>query len=102
LISRRDADQKGSDLLQRAGARSDAQARSIVPIAPWLKGLTGKVIGYRAPTSAKTRAAGGPDYFEKPVADLGKSFEACLIDAGEAHPERRAHCAHDRRRAERG
>ena len=45
------------------------------------------MIRYRAPRSARTRAAGGPDYLEKPVADLGKSFEACLIEAGEAHPE---------------
>ncbi|WP_373928844.1 hypothetical protein QTN93_03120 [Sphingomonas aerolata] len=37
--------------------------RAIVPIcptlAPWLDGVTGKVIRYRTPTSAKTRAAGG-------------------------------------------
>lgn len=73
------------------GRTQTRKFRSIVPIAPtlapWLAGAKGRVIRYRAPYSAKARAEGAPEFFEKNVADIGKSFGACLIDAGRAHPE---------------
>lgn len=65
--------------------------RAIVPIcptlAPWLEGVRGKVIVYRAPTSAKTRAAGGPDFFERPTANIGNGFEGVLLAAHEMRPD---------------
>ena len=65
--------------------------RSIVPVAPtlapWLSGLKGRVVRYRAPYSEKARAAGAPEFLERDVADIGRAFEACLIDAGELHPD---------------
>lgn len=60
--------------------------RSIVPIcptlAPWLEGVTGKVITYRSPIAEKNRQPDGPAYFEKPCYDLGNSFDKCLVAAG--------------------
>lgn len=60
--------------------------RSIVPIcptlAPWLEGLSGKVITYRTPIAEKNRQPDGPAYFEKPCHDLGNSFDKCLVAAG--------------------
>lgn len=72
------------------GCQQTRKKRSVVPIAPtlkpWLEGLEGKVIRYRAPTTQATRDAGGPDYFERPTADLGNSFKACLVEAGDRFP----------------
>lgn len=82
---------KGLIFFNAPGREQTRKFRSIVPIAPtlapWFEGVTGKVIRYRALTSEATRAAGGPDYFEKPVADLGKSFAACVIEAGILRPD---------------
>lgn len=65
--------------------------RSIVPIcptlAPWLDGLTGKVIVYRVPTSEKTRAAGGPDFYERPTRDIANAFDGVLVEAHRRRPE---------------
>ncbi len=65
--------------------------RAIVPIcptlAPWLDGVTGKVIRYRTPTSAKTRAAGGPEWFERPTANIANGFEGVLLAAHAARPD---------------
>lgn len=63
-----------------------SKRRSIVPItptlAPWLEGIEGKVIRYRAEIAEKNREPGGPAYFERECHDLGNSFDACLIEAG--------------------
>ncbi len=65
--------------------------RAIVPIcptlAPWLDGVTGKVIRYRTTTSAKTRAAGGPEWFERPTANIANGFEGVLLAAHSARPD---------------
>ena len=65
--------------------------RAIVPIcptlAPWLDGVAGKVIRYRTPTSAKTRAAGGPEWFERPTANIANGFEGVLLAAHAARPD---------------
>lgn len=65
--------------------------RAIVPVcptlAPWLDGVTGKVIVYRVPTSEKTRAAGGPEWFERPTANIANAFEGVLLAAHQARPE---------------
>jgi site-specific recombinase XerD len=65
--------------------------RAIVPIcptlAPWLDGVTGKVIRYRTPTSAKTRAAGGAEWFERPTANIANGFEGVLLAAHTARPD---------------
>ncbi len=82
---------KGLIYFNAPGREQTRKRRSIVPIAPtlasWLEGVAGKVIRYRAPTTQETRNAGGPDFFERPTADLGNAFKACLVDAGEAHPK---------------
>ena len=65
--------------------------RAIVPIAPtlapWLSGITGRVIQYKAPYSEKARSAGAPEYFVRNVGDIGKAFEGCLVDAGLMQPD---------------
>jgi hypothetical protein len=65
--------------------------RAIVPIcptlAPWLDGLTGKIIRYRVPTSQKTRDAGGAEWFERPTSDIGNAFTGLLLAAYEARPD---------------
>lgn len=72
------------------GREQTSKRRTIVPIvptlAPWLEDLSGKVIRYRAATSEKSRAAGGPDFFERETKDVGRAFEACLIAAHMANP----------------
>lgn len=65
--------------------------RAIVPIcptlAPWLEGVTGKVIRYRVPTSEKTRAAGGAEFFERPTDDVGNAFAGVLKAAHQVRPD---------------
>lgn len=65
--------------------------RPIVPVAPslapWLEGVTGKVIRYRTPYSERARANGAPDFYERDVGNIRTAFSACLVDAGAAHPE---------------
>jgi integrase len=65
--------------------------RAIVPIAPtlapWLEGITGRVIQYKTAYSDKARAAGAPDFFVRNVGDIGRAFEACLVEAGLARPD---------------
>jgi site-specific recombinase XerD len=89
-----DADKQIKDGLiyfNAPGRQQTRKKRSVVPIAPtlkpWLEGLEGKVIRYRAPTTQATRDAGGPDFFERPTADLGNSFKACLVEAGNLYPQ---------------
>jgi integrase len=73
------------------GRLQTRKRRSIVPIcptlAPWLDGMTGKVIRYRVPTSKKTRSAGGPDFYERPTADIGNAFASTLVAAHMLQPE---------------
>lgn len=73
------------------GREQTRKRRSIVPIAPtlapWLEGITGKVISYAVPASKARIDAGYPAMFRYPVADVGKAFEKCLLDAGACHPE---------------
>lgn len=61
------------------GARQTKKRRSIVPIAPtlapWLEGITGKVIQYR------TEDKEG-NVHTKPTSSIKTAFEACLIEAG--------------------
>lgn len=64
-----------------------SKRRSIVPIAPtlapWLEGISGKVIKYRAEIAeAKWAKPGVPEYFERDCYDLGNAFDACLVEAG--------------------
>jgi len=64
-----------------------SKRRSIVPIAPtlapWLEGIDGKVIRYRAEIAAsKWSNPDVPEYFEKDCYDLGNAFDSCLIEAG--------------------
>ena len=69
------------------GRQQTRKRRSVVPIAPtlapWLTGLSGKVIRYRAMTARSTWVdPEQPEFVERPCYDLGKAFEACLIEAG--------------------
>ena len=68
-----------------------SKRRSVVPIAPtlapWLKGITGKVIKYRAELApAKWAAPDVPEFFERDCYDLGNAFDACLVEAGISRP----------------
>ena len=61
------------------GEPQTSKRRSIVPIAPtlapWLEGVKGKVIAFRA-----TREDGS--VLERPTASIKTAFEKCLIEAG--------------------
>jgi site-specific recombinase XerD len=65
--------------------------RAIVPIcptlAPWLEGVTGKIIRYRVPTSEKTRAATGKEFLERPTSDIGNAFAGVLKAAHTMRPD---------------
>ncbi len=67
-----------------------SKRRSVVPIAPtlapWLEGAEGKVIRYRAAIAEHRRVPGGPEYFERDCYDVGRAFNACLIEAGLSRP----------------
>lgn len=68
-----------------------SKRRSVVPIAPtlapWLDGIEGKVIRYRAETARrKWSDPDVPEYFERDCYDLGNAFDGCLIDAGLSRP----------------
>src|SRR3546814_3010250 len=68
-----------------------SKRRSIVPIAPtlapWLEGAAGKIIKYRAEIApAKWADPDEPEYFERDCYDLGKAFDACLVEAGLTRP----------------
>lgn len=82
---------KGLIYFNAPGREQTRKRRSVVPIAPtlapWLKGLRGKVITYRMPSSPGRIARGADPWFEYPVSDVGKSFETCLVLAGAAHPD---------------
>lgn len=75
----------------RPGDEQTRKRRPIVPIcptlAPWLEGVRGKVIRYRVPTSARTRAAGGPEWFDRPTDDVGNAFRGVLLAAHQARPD---------------
>ena len=77
---------KGLIHFKRPQSQETSKRRTIVPIAPtlrpWVTDIEGKVIVYRAPTSDKTRAAGGPEFFERPCSSIKTAFKACLLDAG--------------------
>ena len=66
--------------------QQSSKRRSIVPIAPtlapWLMGLEGKVIVYRAEIAEHRRKPGGPTHFERDCYDVGNAFDHCLIEAG--------------------
>jgi integrase len=67
-----------------------SKRRSIVPVAPtlapWLEGAEGKVIRYRTEIAVANRVPDGPVFFERDCYDLGKAFDACLIEAGLSRP----------------
>lgn len=75
----------------RPGEDQTRKRRAIVPIcptlAPWLEGVEGKVIRYRVPTSEKTRAAGGDEWFERPTGDIGNAFAGVLLAAHQLRPD---------------
>lgn len=75
----------------RPGEDQTRKRRSIVPVcptlAPWLEGVSGKVIRYRVPTSEKTRAAGGDEWFERPTSDIGNAFAGVLLAAHRLRPD---------------
>ena len=66
--------------------QQSSKRRSIVPIAPtlapWLMGLQGKVIVYRAEIAEHRRKPGGPTHFERDCYNVGNAFDHCLIEAG--------------------
>jgi integrase len=82
---------KGLIHFNAPGREQTRKRRSVVPIAPtlapWLRGLKGKVIRYQIPSSASRVARGADPIWEFEVYDIGKSFEKCLVLAGEAHPD---------------
>jgi len=82
---------KGRIHFLRPGEEQTRKRRPIVPIcptlAPWLDGVKGKVIRYRVPTSARTRAAGGPEWFERPTDDIGNAFAGVLLAAHATRPD---------------
>jgi integrase len=68
-----------------------SKRRSIVPVAPtlapWLEGVEGKIITYRAPIATSRWAdPGKPEWFERECWDIGKAFDACLVEAGICEP----------------
>jgi integrase len=75
----------------RPGEDQTRKRRTIVPIcptlAPWLDGVTGKVIRYRVPTSEATRTAGGPDFLERPTSNIGNAFTGVLLAAHQVRPD---------------
>lgn len=72
------------------GREQTRKRRSVVPVvptlAPWLADVDGKVIRYRAPTSAATRLNGGAEYFERDTYEIRGAFEACLLAAHSENP----------------
>ncbi len=82
---------KGLIFFNAPGREQTLKFRSIVPIAPtlapWLEGLSGKVVRYRAPRSAENNATDEVDYFERHTSDIGKAFAACLVEAGIRRPD---------------
>jgi integrase len=74
------------------GETQTKKRRSIVPVAPtlapWLADARGTLIQYRTMTARKTWADPDvPEYFERPTSDIGRAFEACLIEAGVCEQE---------------
>lgn len=67
-----------------------SKRRSIVPVAPtlapWLEGASGKIIRYRTEIALANREPDGPEFFERDCYDIGKAFDACLIEAGLGRP----------------
>lgn len=69
------------------GRRQTTKRRAVVPVAPtlapWLDGLTGRVIRYRAPISERRRRLDPtlPKFFERNAWDIDKAFEGCLLAA---------------------
>lgn len=89
-----DADTQFKDGLiyfNRPGRVQTRKRRSIVPIcptlAPWLEDVKGKVIRYRVPTSEDTRAAGGPEFYERPTNEIRNAFRGVLLDAHARRPD---------------
>lgn len=72
------------------GRQQTPKRRAIVPVAPtlapWLDGRSGRLIQYKVPYSEKNRAEGFPDFLVRNVSDIGRAFEAALIEAGKMHP----------------
>lgn len=78
---------KGLIYFNPPGRDQTAKRRSIVPIAPtlapWLDGLTGPVIKYEALLAEDSDQA---PFSREHIGDIGRAFEACLIEAGERYP----------------
>jgi integrase len=75
----------------RPGSPQTSKRRSIVPIAPtlapWLEGVKGRVIRYRAEIAKRRwRDPEVPEFIERDCADIGKAYEASLIAAGIREP----------------
>lgn len=69
------------------GRLQTRKKRSIVPIAPtlqpWIESRAGKIIRYRvARSERRCRDGQEPGYFERECRDIGRAFDACLIEAG--------------------
>jgi site-specific recombinase XerD len=78
---------KGLIFFNAPGRKQTSKRRSTVPIAPtlkpWLDGIEGKVIRYRAKLKPSRWADPNvPEYFERDSYDIGRAFNACLIEAG--------------------
>lgn len=68
-----------------------AKRRTIVPIAPtlapWLEGIKGRVIRYRAPIAERNWTnPHAPEFIERDCDDIGKAFDGSLIAAGITRP----------------
>ncbi|PZU10270.1 phage integrase SAM-like domain-containing protein [Sphingomonas sp.] len=68
-----------------------SKRRSIVPIAPtlapWLASAEGRVIRYRVPVAERKWADPAvPEFEERAPEDIGRAFDACLIEAGISRP----------------
>ena len=64
-----------------------SKQRSTVPVAPslapWLDGAMGKVITYRVPLAQRRWSNPDvPEWYDRECSDIGKAFEACLVEAG--------------------
>lgn len=71
--------------------RQTQKRRAILPIAPtlapWLEGVKGRLIQYKVAYSEKARANGAPEFFVRNVSDIGRTFDACLVEAGMKRPD---------------
>ena len=76
----------------RPNEEQTRKRRTIVPIcptlAPWLDGITGKVILYRTEISPRKWADPNvPEYFSRPTVEIKHAFAGVLIAAHKARPD---------------